>query len=188
MHVVVMPFRRAAWVIRRSLSGSVMPWLARPSVRRRIRLTPSTVLDSTWCRPLSHPPDKFVVPPGGIDWMARITCAMASGWQAPGSAMVSAMVMTSSSNATTEIRSWGPRYWTNCAAASLAAWSGSPFMEPERSSTKAVLMGARWVGLSPLRPTTSLIWWACWAVTNSVDRLRSACMGPPRRCLVEEEG
>src|SRR4051794_12957751 len=94
------------------------------------------------------------------------------------------MVRTWSSKATMESRSWAVRKEANRAAASLAAASGAPDMEPDRSSTRATLMGGRLTRASPARVTSMPTWWAFWVVRNRVDRRMSAFMRSPGDLLL----
>ena len=93
------------------------------------------------------------------------------------------IVSTLSSNVTTESRSSADRNAAKRAAAALAASSGAPLMEPERSSTSATLIGARRTGVSPARLTSMPTWWAFWVVRKRVDRRTSVFIEPPGRVM-----
>lgn len=60
-----------------------------------------------------------------------------------------------------------------------AATRGWPDMEPERSSTRATLIGGRRTGVSPSSETRTPIWWAFWAVRNLVNRQTDAGLHVP---------
>ena len=172
MQVVLTPASAPPCTMPASMPGSVIPTLAWPSVRRTTRFTPSTIPCRASSSPLSHPPDRLVLPPVRMR-MIRSATELSPAGAGP------LTTVTSSSKATTASRSLVPRKPANRRAASSAAASGAPDMDPDRSSTSTALIGGRWAGASPERVVRMPTWWAFWVVKNLVDRWTCARMTPP---------